>query len=451
MIQVEQTVICMISLGCPKNLVDSEMMIGKLKAAGFQVGTEPECADVIVVNTCGFIDSAKEEAIETILQMAEYKKQRCKALIVTGCLAQRYAKDMLQEMPEVDFVLGTGSYGDIVFAVKSVLRQSDCHMMCAKLGDISYLNEERVVSTSKSYAYLKIAEGCDNRCAYCIIPFLRGPYHSRAKEDILKEANFLVKEGYKEIILVAQDTTRYGTDLCGKPMLSQLLREICTIPGDFRVRILYSYPDEITDELVEVMATSDKICHYMDIPVQHGSDPVLKAMGRRSLSGEIKERVAALRSRIPDLYVRTSLIVGFPGETEADYEVLKEFVKEMRFDRLGVFEYSKEDGTKAAKMPGQILQRVKKSRRNGIMKIQQQISKEMNEKRLGKVYTVIVEGISDDGIFYYGRTFAEAPDIDGLVYFTAQEELQLGDTVRVKILNVEEYDLIGEQVDELTE
>lgn len=451
MVQLEQTVICMISLGCPKNLVDSELMIGKLKAAGFQISTEPDQADVIVVNTCGFIDSAKEEAIQTILQMAEYKKNRCKALIVTGCLAQRYAKDMLEEMPEVDFVLGTGSYGDIVFAVKSALQQGDCNMLCAKLDAIEYLNGERVVSTSKSYAYLKIAEGCDNRCAYCIIPFLRGPYRSRAKEDVLKEAASLIKAGYKEIILVAQDTTRYGTDLCGKPMLAQLLREICAMPGDFRIRILYSYPDEITDELVDVIATEDKICNYMDIPVQHGSDAVLEAMGRRSLSGQIKERIAKLRSKIPDLYVRTSLIVGFPGETQEDYEILQEFVKEVRFDRLGVFEYSKEEGTKAAKMSGQIPQKVKRSRRNGIMKIQQAISKEMNENRLGKVYTVIVEGVSDDGIFYYGRTFAEAPDIDGLVYFTAQDALQLGDAVSVKILNVEEYDLIGEQVDELTE
>ena len=451
MAQTEQKVICMISLGCPKNLVDSEMMIGTLKAAGFQVGTDPAEADVIVVNTCGFINSAKEEAIETILGMAEYKKARCKALIVTGCLAQRYPKDILQELPEVDFVLGTGSYQDIAVAVNHVLEQSDCHMIRANLGDVSYLNGERVVSTPKSYAYLKIAEGCDNRCTYCIIPFLRGPYRSREMEEVLKEANLLVKEGYKELILVAQDTTRYGTDLCGKPMLAQLLKEICAIPGDFRVRILYSYPDEITDELIEVMANTPKICHYMDIPVQHGSDAILTAMNRRSLSGQIKERIASLRKQIPDLYVRTSLIVGFPGETQADYETLKEFVKEVKFDRLGVFEYSKEEGTKAAKMPGQILKRVKQSRRNGIMKIQQKISKEMNEKRLGKVYTVIVEGISDDGIFYYGRTFAEAPDIDGLVYFTAQDALQLGDMVLVKILNVEEYDLIGEQVDELTE
>lgn len=451
MIQAEQTVICMISLGCPKNLVDSEMMIGKLKAAGFQVGTNPADADVIVVNTCGFINSAKEEAIETILEMAEYKKERCKALIVTGCLAQRYTKDILQEMPEVDFVLGTGSYGDIVFAVKSVFEKSACHMLREKLGDISYLNGERVVSTPKSYAYLKIAEGCDNRCTYCIIPFLRGPYRSREMEEVIKEANSLVKEGYKEIILVAQDTTRYGTDLCGKPMLAQLLREICAIPGEFRVRMMYSYPDEITDELVEVMVNNPKVCHYMDIPVQHGSDAVLTAMGRRSLSGQIKERIAFLRRHIPDLYVRTSLIVGFPGETQEDYEILKAFVKEVKFDRLGVFEYSREEGTKAAKMPGQILKRVKQSRRNGIMKIQQKISKEMNEKRLGKVYTVIVEGISDDGIFYYGRTFAEAPDVDGVVYFTAQDALQLGDMVQVKILNVEEYDLIGEQVDEFTE
>ena len=451
MVQAEQMVICMISLGCPKNLVDSEMMIGTLKAAGFQVGTDPAEADVIVVNTCGFINSAKEEAIETILEMAEYKKERCKALIVTGCLAQRYPKDILKELPEVDFVLGTGSYQDIAVAVKHVLEQSGCYMIRASLGDISYLNGERVVSTPKSYAYLKIAEGCDNRCTYCIIPFLRGPYRSREKAEIIKEAELLVKEGYKELILVAQDTTRYGTDLCGKPMLAQLLKEICAIPGEFRVRILYSYPDEITDELIEVMANTPKICHYMDIPVQHGSDAILTAMNRRSLSGQIKERIASLRKQIPDLYVRTSLIVGFPGETPEDYAILKQFVKEVKFDRLGVFEYSKEEGTKAAKMPGQVLKSLKQSRRNGIMKIQQKISKEMNENRLGKVYTVIVEGVSDDGIFYYGRTFAEAPDIDGLVYFTAQDALQLGDWVQVKILNVEEYDLIGEQVDELTE
>ena len=452
LIDFENISVCTVSLGCPKNLVDSELMLGMPADAGFKLCTEPDEADVIIVNTCGFIDSAKEEAINTILEMAQYKKERCKALIVAGCLAQRYNKEILKEMPEVDFVLGTGSYGDIIFAVKSALQKGDCSIMCANLSGVGYLNGKRVISTPNSYAYLKIAEGCDNKCTYCVIPRLRGAYRSRSKEDILKEAETLAKNGYKEIILVAQDTTRYGTDIYGKPVLADLIEDICKIDaGDFQLRILYCYPDEITDELIHVMANNPKVCKYMDIPVQHGSDRILLAMGRRSLSGEIKEKIFRLRKEIPEIYIRTSIIVGFPGETEEDFEILCDFVKEVRFDRLGVFTYSKEEGTKAAAMEGQIPQRIKNSRMNKLMKIQQKISKEINEKRVGKVYDVIVENISDDNIFYTGRTFAEAPEIDGTVYFTAHGELNAGDKIKVKILNIEEYDLIGEQWDEFTE
>lgn len=448
--EFENITVCMVSLGCPKNLVDSELMLGKLGAAEFQLTTQPEEAQVIIVNTCGFIESAKQEAIDTILSMAEYKKTGCQALIVTGCLAQRYSKDILKEMPEVDFVLGTGSYEDIVFAVKSVLRKSDCQSLCAKLENTNYLNERRIVSTPKTYAYLKIAEGCDNCCTYCIIPSLRGPFRSRTVEEVLKEAESLVKAGYRELILVAQDTTRYGMDLYGKPVLADLLNQICDISGNFRIRILYCYPEAITEELILTMAKQPKICHYMDIPIQHGSDRILTAMARRSLSDDIRNKIRQIRAAVPDVALRTSLIVGFPGETAEDYETLKAFVSEMRFDRLGVFAYSKEEGTKAAVMEGQIPSRTKQSRLNGIMKIQQKISKEMNEKRLGKEYDVIVEGMAEDGIFYTGRSYAEAPEIDGMIYFTAHRPLEAGDLVKVKILNMDEYDLIGEQLDEST-
>jgi len=305
---------------------------------------------------------------------------------------------------------------------------------------LEYLNGRRIISTSKAYAYLKIAEGCDNHCTYCIIPYLRGPYISRKQEDIIKEAKALVESGYKELILIAQDTTKYGNDIYGKPSLDILLTELCKIEGDFRIRIMYCYPDDVTDELIAVMATNDKVCKYMDMPVQHGSDKVLKAMGRRCFSNEVKDKIHKLRKAMPDIFLRTSLITGFPGETEKDHETLKEFIKEIRFDRLGVFEYSKEDGTKAALMPNQIHQKVKEKRHNELMTIQWEISKEINEKRLKKVYDIIIEG-SD-----YGRSYAEAPEIDGLIYFTTQKEHKVGDRVLVEILEVDEYDLKGREV-----
>ena len=440
---------CIVSLGCPKNLVDSELMLGKLKNAGYKISIDPEEAEIIVVNTCGFIESAKAEAIETILDVAKYKEKSCQVLIVTGCLAQRYKEEIIKELPEVDFVLGTGNYKDITCAIECVLNgkeECESRILCSLPTDISYLNEERVVSTPKTHAYLKIAEGCDNKCAYCVIPYLRGSFISRRKEDVLEEARLLIEAEYREIILVAQDTTRYGYDLYGKPKLAELLTNICRIDGDFRIRILYCYPELITDELIDVIAKEKKICKYIDMPVQHGSDRILKLMGRRSLSGEIREKISKLREKIPEIYIRTSLIVGFPGESEKDFESLKSFVEEVRFDRLGIFEYSREEGTKAAEMKEQVSEKIKKNRMNCIMKIQQSITWEISGKRLGKEYDVVVEGISDDGIFFWGRTYAEAPEIDGTIYFTALREIESGEVVKVKILNIDEYDLIGEQL-----
>jgi len=443
--------VCVISLGCPKNLVDSEIMLGKIKAAGLEPVILPEEAQVIIVNTCGFIESAKAEAIQTILDMSEYNSK----LIVTGCLAERYSEEIIKDLPEVDAVVGTGNYKDIVSAIEGVLGIGDNAFKTVKSAQdsedflsVEYLDSERLVSTSKSYAYLKVAEGCDNKCAYCVIPSIRGRFRSRSMESIINEARKLVNDGFKEIILVAQDTTGYGRDLYDKRMLAVLLKEICDISGDFRVRIMYCYPDGITDEFIEIMAGNEKICSYMDLPVQHGCDCILKAMNRRSLSEEIKEKITILRKRIPNIYIRTSIIVGFPGETEEDFDVLKEFVKEIRFDRLGVFMYSREEGTIADKMPNHVSEDTKEKRMSELMQIQQKISAENNEKRLGKEYNVVVEGLTEDKLFYIGRTYAEAPEIDGCVYFTAHEELFVGDKVKVKILNVEEYDLIGEQVDE---
>ena len=448
--------ICLISLGCPKNLVDSEIMLGQLQEENFNLIVQPEDAHVIIVNTCGFIDSAKEEAINTILEMAKYKEDKCKSLIVTGCLAQRYPDDIKKDIPEVDFILGVGNYSDIVYAVNSSLGNNDksnlngevsaCSILCSEIENLDYLNDKRIISTPKTYAYLKIAEGCDNRCTYCVIPYIRGSYISRRKEAVLKEAEFIIGSGYKEIILVAQDTTKYGEDLYGEYLLHELLKDMCNINGDFKIRILYCYPDKITDDLIDIIANNDKICKYIDIPIQHGSDKILKAMGRKSDSGEIKETVNKLRKAIPDIYIRTSLITGFPGETNGDHKNLKSFLTKLRFDRAGVFEYSKQGGTKAAIMDKQVPADIIKKRMNEIMELQRIISKEINEERLGNVYDVIVEGVAQDNIFYFGRTYAEAPDIDGLIYFTAKQELKTGDNVKVKILNADDYDLTGEQI-----
>lgn len=433
----------LVSLGCPKNLVDSEIMLGKLRDEGYEFVQDRSDAQIIIVNTCGFIDSAKQESINTIIEMAALKNTNCEMLIVTGCLAERYRDMIFDEVPEVDAVLGTGSYG----AITSVLREAYAGKRVSIYGDLndtSYLDGERVVSTGNGYAYIKIAEGCDNCCTYCVIPLLRGSFRSRKMDSIINEAKKLVASGVKEIILVAQDTTRYGTDNYGKRMLVELLRRLSRLDGIQWIRLLYCYPEEIDDELIEEIAQNEKICKYLDIPIQHASDSILKAMGRRGRSSDISKLLEKLRSAVPGIIIRTTIIVGFPGETEADFKILSDFIEKYRFDRLGVFMYSKEESTSASRMQQQVKAGVKRSRYEKLMRVQSQISAELNSNRLGKTYKVMVEGVSEDGIFYYGRSYAESPDIDGLLYFTSTEPLEGNQMVNVKILDCGEYDLTGE-------
>ncbi len=439
----------LVSLGCPKNLVDSELMLGILNSNGYEIVNRADEANIIIVNTCGFIESAKQESINTILEMAALKADRCELLIVTGCMAQRYRQMILDEIPEVDAVLGTGSYADIADAIK-VAYEGNRISRYAEMTDISYLDGERIISTGKGYAYIKIAEGCDNCCTYCIIPSLRGPFRSRKIEAIIKEARKLAVSGVKELILTAQDTTRYGIDKYGKKMLVELIRELSTIQGIEWIRLLYCYPEEIDEPLINEISSNDKVCKYLDIPIQHASDAVLKRMGRRGRSADISSLLDQLRMKIPGVVIRTTMIVGFPGESEEDFERLEHFISKYRFDRLGTFMYSKEEGTPAYKMKEQIPSRVKKSRYNRLMKIQRRISSELNNEKLGRVYKVLVEGIAQDGIFYYGRSYGEAPGIDGLIYFTSREPLELNQFVNVKILDAGEYDVTGEAQHEST-
>lgn len=438
-----------VSLGCPKNLVDSEIMLGMLSHADYEIVNNKEDANVLIVNTCGFIESAQQESINTILEMAEEKERKCEVLIVTGCMAERYKEKMLEQIPEVDAVLGTGNYKEVAEVIKLAYK-GEKTVSYGKLDETDYLDEERMISSSKHSVYLKISEGCDNRCTYCIIPFLRGKYRSRKIESLVKEANLLAQNGAKEIIIVAQDTTRYGIDLYGRKMLPELIRKVSVIEGIEWIRLLYCYPEEIEDELIEEIATNPKVCKYMDIPIQHASERILKEMGRRGTISEIRQVLNKLRERVDGIVLRTSLIVGFPGETEEDFEDLMNFVKEFRLDRVGVFTYSKEEGTPAAKMKNQVTKNVKIKRQKKILELQNAISREINESRNGKVYKTIVDGIADDGIFYYGRTYAEAPEIDGIIYFTSPEELSIGSFTDVRILNAEDYDLIGEVINEFT-
>lgn len=438
-----------VSLGCPKNLVDSEIMLGMLKNANFEIVPGKEEADVLIVNTCGFIESAQQESINTILEMAEEKNRKCEVLIVTGCMAERYKDKILEQIPEVDAVVGTGNYKEITEVI-NLAYQGKKPVLYGKLEETDYLEQERVISSARHSVYLKIAEGCDNRCTYCIIPYLRGKYRSRRIEALVREAEQLARQGTKEIILVAQDTTRYGIDIYGEKKLPELIRKISDIDGIEWIRLLYCYPEEITDELIDEIASNPKVCKYMDIPLQHSSDKILKIMGRRGNIEQITTVLNKLRSKVENIVIRTSLIVGFPGETEEDFELLLQFVKKFQFDRLGVFTYSKEEGTPAAKMKGQIRKHIKLSRQKSILEMQNGISQTINGKRVGKVYRAIVDGVADDGIFYYGRSYAEAPEIDGLIYFTSPEPLGLGDFADVKILNAEDYDLIGEVINEFT-
>ncbi len=432
-----------ISLGCDKNLVDSEVMLGLIRERGIEFTNDETEADLIIVNTCGFINDAKVESINTILEMAEYKKTgNLKGLIVTGCLAQRYKDEILDEIPEIDALIGTSSYDSIIEVIDQVLEGKKAEMF----KELDYLTEvetKRVNTTGGYFSYLKIAEGCDKYCTYCIIPKLRGKYRSVPMEKLVREAEFLVEGGVKELILVAQETTLYGTDIYGKKSLPELLRKLCAIDGLEWIRIQYCYPEEITDELIEVIKSEPKICRYLDIPIQHASDNILKRMNRRTNKKELLELIAKLRREIPGMALRTSLITGFPGETEADHEELKEFIKEVRFERLGVFTYSKEEGTPAATMDNQILKKVKVQRQKELMQIQQQIAFEHAEEMVGKDLTVIIEGkLPEEGVFI-GRTYMDAPNIDGYIFVNTPDELMSGEFVEVKVTEAKDYDLIG--------
>ena len=434
-----------VSLGCDKNLVDTEMMLGLLNRDGHTFTDDENEADIIVVNTCCFINDAKEESVNTILEMAELKKTgKCKALIVTGCMAQRYKQEILDEIPEVDGILGTSTYDEISNVLKQALGGEE-HISCFHdLNALPEVETERVITTGGYYAFLKIAEGCDKHCTYCIIPSLRGNYRSVPMERLLKEANQLADQGVRELILVAQETTLYGVDLYGKKMLPELLHKLAEIPGIYWIRIQYCYPEEITDELIEAIRTEEKVCHYLDVPIQHASDRILKRMGRRTNQKQLREMIASLRSQIPDIALRTTLISGFPGETEEDQEEVMRFVDEMEFDRLGVFTYSPEEDTPAATMPDQVAEEVKEARRDEIMELQQEISYEKSQSMIGKVLEVMIEGKVADENAYVGRTYRDAPNVDGLIFVNTSEELMSGDFAKVKVTGSADYDLIGE-------
>lgn len=433
-----------ISLGCDKNLVDSEVMIGLLADRGYQMTDDETRADVIVINTCCFIHDAKEESIQTILEMAEYKKTgTLKALIVTGCLAQRYQEEILEEIPEVDEVLGTTSYDKIVEAIEEALEGRGG----VRIEDIDALplpDTKRLVTTGGHFAYLKIAEGCDKHCTYCIIPKIRGNYRSVPMERLVKEARDLAEDGVKELILVAQETTIYGTDLYGEKSLHRLLRELCKIDGIRWIRILYCYPEEIDDDLIQVMKEEPKICHYLDLPIQHASTEILRRMGRRTSREDLEEIIGKLRREIPDIAIRTTLITGFPGETKEQHEELMDFVDQMEFDRLGVFTYSPEEGTPAAQMEDQIPEEVKDDRQAELMELQQEIAFDLAEDMIGREVLVMIEGKVADENAYVGRTYKDAPNVDGLIFVNTDEELMSGDFARVKVTGAAEYDLIGE-------
>lgn len=440
-----RTAIGFVSLGCPKNLVDTEVMLGILGQEGYDIVSRPEQADVIVVNTCGFIDSAKEESIQTILEMAEYKKDRCKLLIMSGCLAERYHDEILEEIPEVDAVVGTGDYSRIAEVIRRAFAGEKV-VLYGHMDEELAAEEPRVLSTHSASAYLKIADGCDNRCTYCVIPQLRGRYRSRKMEDILREAEGLALQGVKELIVIAQDTTRYGFDLYGEYRLARLLRALAKIEGIHWIRVHYLYPEVITEELIETFRSEPKLVKYMDIPIQHCNDEVLKRMGRHSGKQQLYSLLNGLKEQIPELILRTSLIAGFPGETEEQFEELLQFVRDMEFDRLGAFAYSQEEGTPAAKLPEQLDEAVKAERAEKILAVQREISEKKQREKLGKTYEVLTEGYDPDNLMYYGRTYGDSIDIDTTTYFAAQEEVPEGSFVLVKILDADEYDLTGERV-----
>ena len=423
-----------ISLGCSKNLVDTEMMIGLAKQNNLEIVNEAKEAEIIVVNTCGFIESAKQEAINTILEMANYKIHgKCKYLVATGCLVQRYKKELQESMPEVDLFISLDEYKDFGKILGKLINRNVYKF------DLQY--ENRYITTGNATAYLKIAEGCSNRCTYCAIPYIRGPYVSRKMEDILEEAKKLNEMGIKEVIVIAQDTTKYGIDIYGKSMLAELLKKLCEFESFKWIRFLYAYPETITDELIKTVKENEKICKYFDIPIQHISDVVLKRMNRASTGEQVRNLISKIRKEIPDVTLRTSLIVGFPGETEEQFNELYDFVKEIQFDKLGVFEYSKEDGTPAEKLKEQISSKIKNQRWNKIMKLQQKVSKEKLKKYIGQKCEVLIEKITDKYII--GRTKMDVPDMDGLIYIENTVNANIGEFINCIVTNVEEYDLIG--------
>ena len=446
-----------VSLGCDKNLVDTEKMLGVAGGLGVSFTDDETEADAILINTCCFIGDAKEESVNTILEMARYKEEgKCRALIVAGCLAQRYKQEIIDEIPEVDAILGTTSYEEIGNVLTRLFgeekEKKEEHISCFHdLKELPETAKKRVMTTGGHYAFLKIAEGCDKRCSYCIIPYLRGPYRSVPMEQLLAEARELADNGVRELILVAQETTLYGKDLYGEKTLPKLLHELAQIPGIYWIRIQYCYPEEITDELIQTIKTEEKVCHYLDIPIQHASDCILKRMGRRTHKAELKERIGALRREIPDIALRTTFICGFPGETEEDHEELMEFVDEMEFERVGVFTYSAEEDTPAYSYPDQIPEEVKEERRADVMELQQEIAFEHCENMVGKVLDVMIEGKVADEPAYVGRTYMDAPNVDGLIFVNADEMLMSGDFVRVKVTGANEYDLIGEVYHESAE
>ena len=425
-----------VSLGCSKNLVVTEEVIGLFKKHNFNIVSNENDADIIIINTCGFIESAKQEAIDTILEMAEYKKGRCKYLIAMGCMVERYKEDMEKALPEVDLFIKVKEYNSLWKKISELLKL-EISNECMEWSD-------RVITTGTTMAYLKIAEGCSNHCTYCAITKIQGPYISREFDEIIKEAKALAKKGIKELIIIAQDTTKYGIDLYGKPRLAELLQELCKIDGIEWIRFLYAYPESITDELIQVVKKNDKICKYFDIPIQHISDEVLKRMNRKNNGESIKKLIKKIRTQIPNAILRTTLIVGFPGETEGDFKQLYEFVENAKFDRLGAFTYSKEDGTPAEKMENQIHPSTKKARYNKIMKLQKKISEERLKSKIGNVYKTLIEEKSFDGRYLVGRTYMDVPDEDGVVFIKnwADKDL-IGKFVEVEITGVQEYDLLG--------
>lgn len=429
-----------ISLGCSKNLIDTEMCIGIFKKEQMEIVNNPEEADIIVINTCGFISSAKEEAINTILEMADYKENgNCKYLIVMGCLVKRYKKELEKSLPEVDLFLSIDEYDNLWEKIANLVGAE-----AKSKNTLNYM--DRVVSTGNTTAYLKIAEGCDNRCTYCAIPAIRGPYISRKFEDIIEEAKKLADSGIKEIIVIAQDTTKYGIDLYGKTRLTELLQELCKIEGFKWIRFLYAYPESITDELIKVVKENEKICKYFDIPLQHFSDSVLKRMNRKSDSKSIENLINKIRKEIPNVILRTTMIVGFPGETEEDFYELYEFVNRAKFEKLGAFKYSKEDGTPASRIKEQIHPKTKQARYNKLMKLENKIATIKLEEKIGNIYEALIEGKTEDGEYYIGRSYMDIPDEDGVIFIKSKENIEIGNWINCKITDVAQYDLIGEKI-----